>query len=372
MGEPALRQESTAEGLVLRPEGRWTVDTVGVLDRAVERVSAGAGAVTLDLDGLEGLDTAGALLLRRAMRRCGQAGGAARVTGGTEAHLGLLSLVAANDREPPPLPGRHPVVEMVERVGRTTVLAAGEARVFTAFVGLVVERAVRAAATPWRFRFTALVHQMEQTGLNALPIIGLVSFLIGVVMAYQGAVQLRLFGAEIYTVDLLAVSILRELGVLLTAIIVAGRSGSAFTAEIGAMKFREEIDAMRVLGIDPVDALVLPRLVALILTLPVVTFFANMMALIGGALLCWLTLDIAPSVFIERFSNTKPWHFYTGMIKAPVFAAVIALVGCHAGMQVTGRAESVGQMTTKSVVQSIFLVIVLDAGFSIFFNVLKV
>lgn len=372
MGEPLLRQEKTPEGLLLRPEGRWTVETVGALDQAVDKLAAQPGVVTMDLDGLEGLDTAGALLLRRAMRRSGPAGGSCRIAGGTEAHLGLLSLVAANDREPAPLEYRNALRQMLERVGRATVEAAGEAKIFTAFIGLVVERAVRAAATPWRFRFTALVHQMEQTGLNALPIIGLVSFLIGVVMAYQGAVQLRLFGAEIYTVDLLAVSILRELGVLLTAIIVAGRSGSAFTAEIGAMKFREEIDAMRVLGIDPVDALVLPRMLALVLTLPAVTFFANMMALTGGALLCWLTLDISPSVFVERFSNTKPWHFYTGMIKAPVFAAIIALVGCHAGMQVTGKAESVGRMTTKSVVQSIFLVIVVDAVFSIFFNVLKV
>jgi len=372
MGASLLRQDRTAEGLVLRPEGRWTVETVATLDRDVERIPAQTGTITIDLSGLEGLDTAGALLLRRAMRRCQPAGDTCRISGGTEAHLDLLSMVAANDREPSPMVSRHAVADMFERVGRATLDALAEAKIFTGFLGLVVERGLRAAMTPWRFRFTALVHQMEQAGLNALPIIGLVSFLIGVVMAYQGAVQLRLFGAEIYTVDLLAVSILRELGVLLTAIIVAGRSGSAFTAEIGAMKFREEIDAMRVLGIDPVDALVLPRMLALILTLPVVTFFANAMALTGGALLCWMTLDIAPAVFVERFSNTNPWHFYTGMIKAPVFAAVIALVGCHAGMQVTGRAESVGRMTTKSVVQSIFLVIVIDAIFSIFFNVLKI
>jgi phospholipid/cholesterol/gamma-HCH transport system permease protein len=366
-------QAESADGLRIRPEGRWTVATVGDLNAAIRRLKPRGARVAVELDDLEALDTAGAAVLYHAMRRWRKAGVACEVVGGRENHLGLLRLVTANERDLAPLPPqRHPAVAMLERLGVGTMAVVDEARTFVSFLGLTLERAVRIAPTPWRFRWTAMIHHMEQSGLNAVPIIGLVSFLIGVVMAYQGAVQLRSFGAQIYTVDLLAVSILREFGVLLTAIIVAGRSGSAFTAEIGAMKFREEVDAMRVLGINPVDALVLPRLFALLLTLPVLAFFANIMALLGGGLLCWATLDISPQVFIDRLSITKPWHYYTGLIKAPCFAAVIAMVGCHEGFQVTGRAESVGRMTTKSVVESIFLVIIIDAGFSIFFNVLGV
>ncbi len=366
-------QAESAEGFRVRPEGRWTVASVAEINAAIRRLKPRGPKVDVELDDLESLDTAGAVVLYHAMRRWRKAGLACQVVGGRESHLDLLRLVTANEKDlAPPPPERHPAVAVLERIGAATAAAAEEARTFVSFIGLVVERVFRIASTPWRFRWTAMVHHMEQTGLNALPIIGLVSFLIGVVMAYQGAVQLRSFGAQIYTVDLLAVSILREFGVLLTAIIVAGRSGSAFTAEIGAMKFREEIDAMRVLGINPVDALVLPRMIALLLTLPVLAFFANVMGLLGGGLLCWATLDISPDVFIDRLSVTKPWHYYTGLIKAPCFAIIIALVGCHEGFQVSGRAESVGRMTTKSVVESIFLVIIVDAGFSILFNVVGV
>jgi phospholipid/cholesterol/gamma-HCH transport system permease protein len=369
----SFSQAESAEGVTIRPEGRWTLASVAELNAAIRQLKPRGPKVAVDMDGLESLDTAGAVVLYHAMRRWRKAGLTCQVVGGRQNHLDLLRLVTENERDlAPPPPGRPAAIVMLERVGAATMAALDEARTFTAFIGLTIERAILAAAAPWKFRWTAMVYHMEQTGLNALPIVGLVSFLIGVVMAYQGAVQLRSFGAQIYTVDLLAVSILRELGVLLTAILVAGRSGSAFTAEIGAMKFREEIDAMRVLGINPVDALVLPRLVALLLTLPVLAFFANIMGLLGGALLCWATLDISPQVFLDRLSVTNPWHYYTGLIKAPCFAAVVALVGCHEGFQVSGRAESVGRMTTKSVVESIFLVIIIDAGFSIFFNVLGV
>jgi phospholipid/cholesterol/gamma-HCH transport system permease protein len=373
MSGAGFSQIESPEGLRIQAEGRWTVAAVAEINAAIRQLKPRGPKVAVELDKLEGLDTAGAVVLYHAMRRWRKAGLACQVVGGQQNHLDLLRLVTDNERDlVPPPPERHPALVMLERVGAATMEVVGEARAFVAFLGLTIERALRVGATPWRFRWTAMVHHMEQTGLNALPIIGLVSFLIGVVMAYQGAVQLRSFGAQIYTVDLLAVSILRELGVLLTAIIVAGRSGSAFTAEIGAMKFREEIDAMRVLGINPVDALVLPRLAALVLTLPALAFFANIMGLLGGALLCWATLDISPQVFIDRLSVTKPWHYYTGLIKAPCFAAVIALVGCHEGFQVSGRAESVGRMTTKSVVEAIFMVIIIDAGFSILFNVLGV
>ncbi len=209
---------------------------------------------------------------------------------------------------------------------------------------------------------------MERVGIAALPIVGLLSFLVGMVTAFQGAQQLQRFGAQIFVVDLLGIGFLREMGVLLTAIIVAGRSGSAFTAEIGAMQVNEEIDAMATLGLDPVEILVLPRLFALVLMLPLLAFYADMMGLLGGAVLCWVDLDIPPPVFLAELHRAlAPETFWIGISKAPFFAGTIALVGCHEGLEVSRSAESVGRHTTRSVVHSIFLVIVLDAAFSIIF-----
>jgi phospholipid/cholesterol/gamma-HCH transport system permease protein len=214
---------------------------------------------------------------------------------------------------------------------------------------------------------------VEQTGVNALPIVGLLSFLIGVVLAYQGADQLRRFGAEIYTVNLLGAGILRELGVLMAAIIIAGRSGSAFTAQIGTMRVNEEIDALRTIGLDPVEVLVIPRLFGLLLTLPMLTLYANAMALFGGCMMAWAALDITIPQFIRQLqSSLYPSTFWIGLLKAPFFAAIIALIGCYEGFQVARSAESVGRLTTLSVVESIFFVIVTDAAFSIFFSVLQI
>ena len=188
------------------------------------------------------------------------------------------------------------------------------------------------------------------------------------VLAYQGATQLQQFGAEVFVVDLVAISVLREIGILLTAIIIAGRSGSAFTAQIGSMKVNEEVDAMRTLGLDPIEVLVLPRVLALLITLPLLTFIADLMGLLGGGLMAWVTLDISPAVFIERLNQSVSlWSFFVGLIKAPVFAFIIAMIGCFEGLKVVGSAESVGQRTTRAVVEAIFLVIVFDAIFSIFF-----
>jgi phospholipid/cholesterol/gamma-HCH transport system permease protein len=206
-----------------------------------------------------------------------------------------------------------------------------------------------------------------------LPIVGLLSFLIGVVMAYQGADQLRRFGAEIYTVNLLGVSILRELGVLLSAIIIAGRSGSAFTAQIGTMQVNEEIDALRTLGLDPIEVLVLPRFFGLTITLPLIVFYADFMGLLGGALMSWAVLGINFPAFLSQLhSAVGMWTLWVGVIKAPFFAAIIALVGCYEGLNVTRSAESVGRLTTQAVVESIFFVIVMDAAFSIVFSVVKI
>jgi phospholipid/cholesterol/gamma-HCH transport system permease protein len=218
-----------------------------------------------------------------------------------------------------------------------------------------------------------MVFHVEEVGLNALPIVGLVSFLIGVVLAYQGAVQLRQLGAEIFVVDLIAVAVLRELGVLLTAIMIAGRSGSAFTAQLGTMKVNEEVDALRSLGLDPLEVLVLPRCIALVISLPLLTFFADLMGLLGGGLMAWIELDIGPAVFLERLRDAvSPSSFWVGIVKAPVFAVIIAVIGCYEGLQVRGSAEAVGRHTTRAVVESVFVVIVADALFSVFFDLIGV
>jgi phospholipid/cholesterol/gamma-HCH transport system permease protein len=264
-------------------------------------------------------------------------------------------------------------VGYVGRIGESTLELFARGYSILGFVGLVSTTALRLIFRPGRLRFTALVAQIEQTGVNALGIVGMLAFLVGVVIAYQGADQLRRFGAEIYTVDLLAVGILRELGVLMTAIIVAGRSGSAFTAQIGTMSINEEIDAMRTLGLDPIEVLVIPRGLGLVLTLPMLTLFANLMGLLGGCLMAWGVLDITiPQFLRELQSAVNPRTFWIGVAKAPVFATIIASVGCYEGFRVSRSAESVGRQTTTSVVESIFLVIVTDAAFSVVFSILKI
>ena len=220
---------------------------------------------------------------------------------------------------------------------------------------------------------TALVHHADQVGWRAIPIVSLMSFLIGVVLAFQGAVQLRQFGAEIFVVDLIAISILRELGILLTAIIVAGRTASSFTAAIGSMKMREEIDAMRTLAIDPAMVLFVPRILALLITLPILGLVANIMGLFGGALMSWIELGVSPAVFRRGLlEETGTNHVLVGFVKAPVFAIIIGVIGCHAGMQVGGNAESLGRQTSAAVVRAIFAVILADALFSIFFAMMDI
>ncbi|WP_191059719.1 MlaE family ABC transporter permease, partial [Geminicoccus harenae] len=249
----------------------------------------------------------------------------------------------------------------MEEAGRLAVALLG-------FYGAIFLRTAAALARPRQIRWTALAHHIEQTGLGAVGITALLSFLIGLVMAWQGATQLVRFGADIFTVDLLAIAVLRELGVLLTAIIVAGRTASAFTAQIGAMVLNEEIDAMRVIGIDPIDTLVLPRFFALLLAMPILTFIADAAALLGGAMVVLFELNIPWVQMVGRFGEVATLtHLLVGLVKAPVFAFAIALIGCWNGLRVERNAESVGRMTTQSVVASIFLVIVVDALFSILF-----
>jgi len=335
------------------------------------RLEAGFGASALDLSAVTALDTTGAWLLATRQRAGAATGQPFDITGASAAQALLLRTVA---KALPPAQARRPrrvhhrAGDALAHLGKAASDGMSGVAGALGFGGLVVARLARTALHPSRLRLTALVHHMHRSGLNAVPIVTLMGFLIGVVLAFQGASQLRQFGAEVFVVDLIAISILRELGILLTAIIVAGRSASAFTATIGSMKMREEIDAMRVLGLDPIELLVLPRVLALVILLPVLGFLANMAGLVGGGLMAWIELGISPGMFrTQLLASTDVSHLLIGLSKAPVFALIIGLVGCHQGFQVRGDTDSLGSRTSQSVVMAIFLVIVVDALFSIFF-----
>jgi phospholipid/cholesterol/gamma-HCH transport system permease protein len=351
--------------------GGWTVHELAQLDHAgqamLDALPPEAGRARISLGALQALDTAGAWLLCRLRTRLAERGWQVELADADPTQTALIDLVQHLDSRPAlPAPHINPLLRLVAQLGANTLLVFDEARRLLSFYGQILVTLGGIALRPKRLRLTSLVHHLEQTCLNALPIVGLIAFLIGVVLAYQGADQLRRFGAEVFTVNLLGVSVLREIGILLTAIVVAGRSGSAFTAEIGMMKVREEVDALRTLGVDPIEVLVVPRLLALMIALPLLAFFADILALFGGALMAIFALGIPPGQFISQLDGAvTPTMFWIGMVKAPVFAFLIALVGCYQGLSVSGSAESVGRLTTQSVVQGIFLVIVADALFSI-------
>jgi len=364
--------------LLVEAGGRWTLSALAELDEGRHRLLAEApadgGAASIDLRAIQRLDTAGAWLLHKLMGELAERGWRVEWSGAHDAHAGLLAEVRRMAAEPlPPAPEVNPLLRVIANLGRSTLAALDEGSRLLSFYGQTLVALSRVALRPSRLRLTSLTHHLEQTCVNALPIVGLISFLIGIVMAYQGADQLRRFGAEIFTVDLLAISALREIGILLTAVVVAGRSGSAFTAQIGMMKVNEEVDALRTLSLDPLEVLVLPRLLALMIALPLLAFFADIMALFGGGLMCAFALDISPDQYISRLSQAIwPRTFWVGIVKAPVFAFVIAMVACYEGLTVEGSAESVGRKTTLSVVVAIFLVIVFDAIFSIVFSSLGI
>ena len=335
--------------------GRLHIDALQGLDRARARNMA-RGVKVIDMARLTRIDTAGAWFLVDLQRSGATGDRTIALEGASEPQTQLLETVRRN-LPPEDIATIKPslLADRLERIGRT--------------VGAMAAILVN----PRRLRLTSLVHHCQEVGLNAVPIVALMAFLIGVVLAFQGSAQLRQFGAEVFVVDLIAISVLRELGILLTAIIVAGRSGSAFTAAIGSMKMREEIDAMRTLGLDPVTILVVPRVLALMLMLPALGFIADISGLVGGAIMSWIELGVSPAVFQSRLvSNTDVWHFGIGMIKAPFFALIIGIIGCYEGMMVGGDAESLGRLTSASVVLSIFMVIVMDALFSVFFAVVGV
>jgi phospholipid/cholesterol/gamma-HCH transport system permease protein len=357
--------------------GQWLISAAPQLDRqlhALERApapaSGGGQSVRIDCGSLEALDTVGAWLILRLKTALSRRGAEVLLDNLAERFEPLLAQAEKYEPEEHRKHRRHfpGAVDLIAKLGSLTIAFLRDAREGLGFLGEVTVAAGRVLVNPRRLRPVAFLAQMQQTGPAAMPIIGLLSFLIGIVFAYQGAAQLRQFGAEVFTVNLLGIAFMREFGVLLSAIIIAGRSGSAFTAEIGTMQVNEEIDAMTTIGLDPIEVLVLPRVGALIVTLPLMAFFANFMGLLGGAAICDIALHIPLPLYLTQLNAAVTgWMFWLGIIKAPFFAAVIALVGCREGLRVARSAESVGRQTTLSVVESIFLVIVLDAVFSIVF-----
>jgi phospholipid/cholesterol/gamma-HCH transport system permease protein len=350
-------------GETIRFTGDLSLARVGDL---ADRLAAEGGDVRiLDLSDVSRIDTVGAWIVHRFAQDRG-----AEVTGLGEDGSRLMQQVV--DADQPVAVAPHPLpsgLRVLDEIGEATAQAGRTMLGLLGFMGGTVIALGNVLRNPRRFRFNAVVHRFEVVGVSALGIIGLMSFLIGIVIAQQGAVQLRQFGAEVFTINLIGRITLRELGVLMTAIMVAGRSGSAFAAQLGTMKLTEEIDAMRTIGVSPMEALVLPRVMAAVLLMPLLGFYASLIAIIGGGLLCWVSLDIPPITFVQRIREVVPiTDLYVGLVKAPVFGAIIAMSGCFQGMLVESDAEQVGLRTTSAVVQAIFLVIVLDAFFAVFFT----
>jgi len=350
-------------GRTLRFSGDLTLAKIGDLD---QRLRAQDGAIEqLDLSGIGRIDTIGAWIVHRFAAEKN-----AKIEGLDEDGEYLLSQVKEADQPVNMRPAHvSGFARVLGEIGDAVVVTGQTLYGLLGFMGATTLAFGHIIRHPHRFRFNAVVQRFEVVGVSALAIIGLMSFLIGIVIAQQGAVQLRQFGAEVYTINLIGRITLRELGVLMTAIMVAGRSGSSFAAQIGTMKLTEEVDAMRTIGVSPMEALVVPRVLASVLMMPLLGFYSSLIAIIGGGLLCWISLDIPPITYVQRIREVVPLtDLYVGLVKAPVFGAIIAIAGCFQGMLVEGDAEQVGRRTTSAVVQAIFLVIVLDAFFAVFFS----
>jgi phospholipid/cholesterol/gamma-HCH transport system permease protein len=347
---------------VLRFTGALTLAKLGTLPARLEALTEPPQVI--DLSAVERMDTVGAWLIHRLVRDHD-----AKIQGAAEADTKLIDQVAQADRPVKRRPdAEHPFTRVLRQVGDATVAAGHTLYGLLGFFGAVLVASWGVIRKPHRFRFNAVVRQFEVVGVEALGIVGLMSFLIGVVIAQQGAIQLRQFGAEVFAINLIGRITFRELGVLMTAIMVAGRSGSAFAAQIGSMRLAEEVDAMRTIGISPMEALILPRVIATVILMPLLGFYASLLALLGGGLFSWISLDIPPVTFVQRIREVVPMtDVWTGLIKAPVFGLIIAMAGCFQGMLVEGNAEQLGLRTTSAVVQSIFLVIVVNAFFAVFF-----
>ena len=363
---PGFALEKSGEETILRLRGDWTVATLHNVEREFSAVRLPSGAA-IDVSGLGRIDTAGAFLIDRLMREGGET--PPRLIGEHASAASLIAQVhAVSDPAEPPKATPHGLIEMLERVGRGTEAFVRELIATLAFLGETVFTIVRLGAQPWKMRWTSIVAVMEEAGLNAMPIVAFLSFFVGMVVAYIGATTLSDFDLEIYTVELIGYSMLREFGVVLTGIVLAGRTNSSFTAQIGTMKMRQEIDAMQTLGLKPMEVLVAPRVLAMVVMTPILAFVATLAGIAGGVVVGWTSLDINPGLFIERLRNSVPIdQFWIGMSKAPVFGLVVALIACRQGLLTGGSVQSLGHRTTTSVVQAIFAIIVLDALFAIFY-----
>ena len=368
--------------LVFSAGGAWRMGHLARLVREVRAAIparaalAGRTRARIDLGEITLLDSSGAWLVADTKRRLDALGLTTEIVAGRAADKTLLDRVDKALKKIGVLkPPRHapPLISALAHIGVIAVEAGKKALELLSFFGLTVVLLARAVLRPWRIQFKATVKHIETTGLNALPIVGLLNFLIGMVVAFMGAVQLKKFGAEIFTVNLVGVAVLRELGVLITAILIAGRSGSAFTAQIGTMKVNQEIDAMQTIGLNPIEVLVLPRILAMMVTLPLLTFYADIMGLAGGALMATVSLDISLDSFLRQLKSAIDFEtFLIGFLKAPFCAYIIAMVGCYEGMKVAGSAESVGTRTTMAVVEAIFLVITFDAVVAIALSIVGI
>lgn len=353
-------------GATIRLTGRLTLARLGgIYDRLHEALLAHGPVAQIDLSGVERIDTVGAWLVRRVVEMTN-----GRVVGASQEALILMDAVGRAEQPVQMTPDRVPPwIRVISQIGLSVRYTAHELKGILAFLGEALISSFALLRDPRRIRWHAVITRFETVGVNALAIIGLMTFLIGIVIAQQGATQLAQFGFDIYTINLVGRVSVRELGLLMTAIMVAGRSGSAFAAQIGTMKLTEEIDAMRTIGVSPMEALVLPRVMATVMMMPLLGFYAAMCAIFGGGIFCWIGLGIPPGTYIERMREILPMtDVWVMLIKAPVFGIIVAITGCYEGMQVKANAEEVGQRTTAAVVQGIFLVIVLDAFFAVFFT----
>ena len=354
--------------------GWWTARGIGAIEVRLESVRVPpATAVIADGAKVEALDTAGAWVLQRLLRRLGDEGITVTVQGLRPEFAKLLKVVAQQltEQADSQAPAAAAPLTALERIGQNAAAAYEQVGAMLFFLGETAMAGVVCVRRPQRIRWRPILFNIRTAGFDALPIVGLLSFLLGVVVAYQGADQLRQYGANIFVVDLVGLSMLREFAPLITAIIIAGRSGSAYAAQIGTMAVTEEIDAMRTIGIVPLELLVLPKVIALVIALPLLTLFSDVLGVTGGMIMAQAQLGVTYVEFLERFTKAVSVTAYlVGIGKAPVFAAIIAMVGCFQGFRTKGGADSVGRQTTRSVVQSIFLVIVADALFSIAFSAL--
>ncbi len=369
---PLLTATPSGDVLELHPGGSWTAANVTTLEALSDGVAdqlERSKAVKVDMAGVRELDTLGAWLLEKISRRAASAGHRTEVVGVAENYAGLIEEVRqVNRRTPAPVPALNPVVARVNDVGRSAVNATDDVSAFLQMLGSLFLALVGVLRRPRSLRLTSLIYQLYRVGFQAIPIMVLITFLIGAIIAQQGFFHFRKFGADSYVVDMVGILVLRELGVLIVAIMVAGRSGSAYTAELGSMKMREEIDALSTMGLDPVEVLILPRIIALIFALPILSFIGSMAALYGGGLVAQFYGGMGPAIYIARLHDAvSVTSFQVGIIKAPFMALAIGIVACSEGLRVKGSAESLGKQTTTSVVKSIFLVIVLDGLFAVFF-----